>query len=268
MIEPWLMHAGHDVLAAFGPQPEGRPDAVVVDWEWHGKHRRQADAPHLLGTDTTIRPDDDAAVAGARAHGFERVVCRIQPVGAGTRDELARVRAQGGHAVLVPMWRSLAEVTAVLEAADGLEVGVMVETTEAVAHSASLAGMGVAFAFVGLVDLAIDRRTTSIFAPLADGTLDTVAERLAGVPLGFGGLTLPHLGAPIPNRLIVGELARLGAAFSVMRRSFLSDVGRADLSDAIVTIRAALDRAERRTADEVDADRRELLRVLQGMRHA
>lgn len=263
MIQPWLMHTADDLLSSFGPDPDGRPDAVVVDWEATGKHARQASAPDLLGTDTTIRTDDPHAVGRVRSHGFDRVVCRIQPVGAGTPEEVEQVRRQGGSAVLVPMWRSPAEVEAVVAAADGLEVGVMVETADAVRHCGALAGLGVRFAFVGLVDLAIDRRTRSIFAPLADGTLDTIADGLAGVPMGFGGLTLPHLGAPIPNRLLVGELARLGAAFSVMRRSFLTDLDGMDPSAAVREIRAALHRATCRTPQEVQADRQELLRTLQ-----
>ena len=265
MIQPWLMHTDSRVLASFALHPAGRPDAVVVDWEVHGKRARQAEAPHLLGTDTTIRPDAADAVGRVRAHGFPRVVCRIQPVGTGTAGELARIREQGGTAALVPMWRSPDEVEAVLAAAGDLEVGVMVETTDAVQHCARLREMGVAFAFVGLVDLAIDRRTPSIFAPLADGTLDRIADDLGGVPFGFGGLTLPHLGHPVPNRLLIGELARLGASFSVMRRSFVSDTEGLDPSAAVRGIRAALQRAEQRTTDEVAADRAELLHVLRGL---
>ena len=268
MIEPWLMHTDPQVLRAFGSSPTERPDRVVVDWERLGKHERQAGAHGLLGTDTTIRPDDADAVARVRAEGFDRVVCRIDPVGPRTAEQVAEVRRQGGGAVLVPMWRTLDELTTVLDAADGLEVGAMVETVDALEHCAALHSMGIAFVFIGLVDLAIDRGTCSIFAPLADGTLDRIAGDLAGVPFGFGGLTLPDRGHPIPNRLLVGEMVRLGASFSFMRRSFLDDVAGHDPAAAVRAIREATVAAEQRTPHQVDTDRARLVGIIQELLHA
>lgn len=262
MIEPWLMHTDPAVLRAFGDDPLERPARVVVDWERIGKHDRQAGAHGLIGLDTTIAPDAPDAVATVRQAGFD-VVCRIDPVGAHTAQQVRAVRDQGGTAVLVPMWRTLAEIDEVARLADGLDVGVMVETVDAVDHCPALADAGVSFVFVGLVDLAIERSTRSIFAPLVDGTLDRIAEGLGRVPFGFGGLTLPDRGHPIPNRLLVGELARVGASFSFMRRSFLTDVHGRPPGPAVRAIRAAAQQAAVRTPGQVQADRDALVALVQ-----
>lgn len=245
--------------------PSEQPDAVVVDWERTNKTERQAMAAQVIGIDTTFRPDDDQAVGRVRAMGFDRVVCRIDAVGPHTAAQIDALRAQGGTDVLVPMWRHIVEVEHVLAHADGLRVGVMVESLDAVRNAALLGHLGVSFAFVGLMDLALERRTSSIFAPLVDGTLDTIVERLGDIPFGFGGLTMPGAGRPVPDRLLVSEMLRLGASFSFMRRSFLESVGGGvDAVDALRAIRAGLRTMGRRSEPEIDSDRRELRAMLDG----
>ena len=263
MIEAWLMSTDEAVLRSFAvAPPASRPDAVVVDWERLGKSERQAYAPEIIGVDTTIRPDDDHAVGRVRALGFERVICRIDPVGSHTVEQLEAVRLQGGTDVLVPMWREPREVEHVRAHAGELRVGVMVETIDGVRNSSALGDLGVSFVFVGLMDLALERRTTSIFAPLVDGTLDLVAERLGDLPFGFGGLTLPGAGQPVPDRLLVAEMVRLGASFSFMRRSFLDSVRGVEVVGALRSIRASLALIGQRPADDLDADHRELCDML------
>jgi hypothetical protein len=267
MIQAWLMSTDDAILRRFSSAaPALRPDAVVVDWERSGKVDRQTAALGLIGVDTTIQPDDDHAVGRVRTLGFERVVCRIDAVGSHTVEQLAAVRQQGGTDVLIPMWREPREVEYVLTHSGGLRVGVMVETTESVRNCAVLRELDVSFAFVGLMDLALQRRTTSIFAPLVDGTLDIIAERLGELPFGFGGLTLPGAGRPIPDRLIVANMVRLGASFSFLRRSFLDNVQGADVVSALQTIRASLGKTAQRSPVDLDADYHEL-RVLLSEAH-
>lgn len=267
MIQAWLMSTDDVILRRFSDAPpELRPDAVVVDWERSGKIERQTSAPGLIGIDTTISPDGDDAVGLVRTLGFDRVVCRIDAVGSQTIEQLAAVRLQGGTDVLIPMWRQPHEVEHVLANSDGLRVGVMVETTESVRNCEALHELDVSFAFVGLMDLALERRTTSIFAPLVDGTLDIIAERLGKIPFGFGGLTVPGTGRPIPDRLVVSNMVRLGASFSFMRRSFLDSVRGVDAVDALRSIRTSLGVTTQRSRAELDADHHEL-RVLLSEAH-
>lgn len=257
------MSTDETVLRAFAvAPPASRPDAVVVDWERSGKVERQELSPGIIGVDTTIRPDDDRAVSRVRALGFDRVVCRIDAVGSRTVEQLEAVRLQGGTDVLIPMWREPRELEHVLAHSDGLRVGVMVETTDGVRNASALGDLGVSFVFVGLMDLALERRTSSIFAPLVDGTLDLIAERLGDLPFGFGGLTVPGTGQPIPDRLLMAEMVRLRASFSFMRRSFLDNVRGVDVVELLRSIRISLGMIAQRSAADLDADHRALCDML------
>lgn len=265
MIEPWLMTTDSRILESLAAEPnERRPDAVVIDWELAGKADRQHLAPALIGLETTIRPDDPDAVERVTAAGFRRVITRINALGPQTADEVAAAHASGASAVLLPMWRHPDEVRSVLDLVAGrLELGVMIETMDAVDNVMCIPELPIAFAFVGMVDLAIGRRSRSIFEPLVDGTMQKIVDGLDWVPFGFGGLTLPELGSPIPSRLLLAEMLRLGASFSFMRRSFMNDIGGGPPGPAIAAIRAAAEALGRRTSTEVERDRRALVRQVE-----
>ena len=142
-------------------------------------------------------------------------------------------------------------------ARDGL--GILVETRAAVAVADELAQLALARVYVGLNDLAIERGTPTIFAPLADGLLDELRQTFAGTRFGFGGLTLPEAGTPLPCHLLVGELARLRADFTFLRRSFYRDVAGRDPEQEVARIRAAVAAAFARSPEAEAADRFELL---------
>jgi hypothetical protein len=72
------------------------------------------------------------------------------------------------------------------------------------------------------------------------------------------GLTRPDAGHPVPCRLLVGELARLGAAFTFLRRSFHADSAGRPLGVQVPRILDAVVAARRRRAEEVAADRADL----------
>ena len=94
------------------------------------------------------------------------------------------------------------------------------------------------------MDLAIERRTPDIFTAIADGTLDRVAAAFADVPFGFGGLTLPGLGAPVPTAELAATMVRVDAAFTFLRRSFLADAA-ADLAGGLALVRSMTDELDR-----------------------
>lgn len=116
-------------------------------------------------------------------------------------------------------------------------------------------------AYVGLNDLAIDRGIRNIFWPLIDGTLDALRQYIS-VPFGFGGLTLPELGHPVPTRLLMAEMARLHCQFTFLRRSFLRDVAGKSLSAEVPRILHALDMTFARPAHQIEQDRQELCRAV------
>ncbi len=196
-----------------------------------------------------------------RALPAARVLCRIEQVGASTADELAAAVRLGADEVLVPMVRSVAEVDAVLAQAR-CGVGILIETPEAVAAAAELAARPLTRIYLGLNDLAIERGSPTIFAPLVDGTLDSVAAAVGDVPFGFGGLTLPERGAPVPARLLAAEMARIGTSFTFLRRSFWRDASALGVGATVRAIASGVEAARRRSADAVARDRAELVRIV------
>jgi hypothetical protein len=229
---------------------------VVVDWEHRGKEARQAEA------DTEINRNTQEDLERVRRSTGATVLCRINGPGPWNPEEVQRAVLAGADEVLVPMVRSPEDVEPVLNAAGGrCGVGILVETVDAVARLPELVRLPLTRFYVGLNDLAIERGTASIFAPLADGTLDEIRRHVAA-PFGFGGLTIPERGHPIPCRLLMAEMARLGSEFTFLRRSFHRDVAGTDPGSAIPPILRAMEAAKRRAPEEVERDRSSLVDAL------
>lgn len=228
------------VEAVAGPDAVHRADAIVVDWERSGKEERQSHAAVLLGFDTQIAPDSPVDLDGVVAHSTVPVICRVDGWAHSGRSDLSRAIDSGVSEVIVPMVRGPREVEQALSAADGRAgVGVMIETVAAVAAAREIASLPISRAYLGLMDLALERRTPDIFTAMADGTLDRVAEAFGGVPFGFAGLTVPGSGFPVPTRTLATEMLRVGASFTFLRRSFLADAG-SDLAGGLRDIRGML----------------------------
>ena len=236
--------------------------AVVIDWERAGKEERQ------LGADTCISSDTLADLVAVRSATPGRIVCRINGVGPWTAEEVEDAVVAGASELLVPMVRQPEELDTVIACARGrIRVGFLIETEEAVARAAELARRPVSRVYVGLNDLAIARGSRSIFDALVDGLVEEVRDAVGGMPFGVCGLTLPGGGAPVPTRLLLGEIVRLGCDFTFLRRSFWRDVGEGDPAAAIADIRRAAAAAARRSPATVAADRAELRARLAPLSH-
>jgi citrate lyase beta subunit len=231
-------------------------DGIVVDWEVAGKSRRQA------GADTEVNHDTVDDLRRVREWVHARVLCRVNPPGPSTAEEVEAAIAAGADEVLVPMVRTREELERVIELVDGrCGVGALVETPEAVNAAADLATLPLSRLYLGLNDLSIERSSPSIFSAFADGTVEQVA-RAVSRPFGVAGLTDPACGAPIPCRLLLGELVRLGCDFTFLRRSYRRDAAPGEQAAVLGRIREALAAAASRSADEVEADRRALVAAL------
>ena len=231
-------------------------DTVIVDCESLGKVDRQA------GADTQINRDTMDDLRRVRECTRARVACRINRCHESTAREVEEAIGAGAGEIFLPMVRTVGEVERVLRMVAGrCALSILVETEAAVKCSHRLARLPVSRVYLGLNDLAIDRGSLNIFEAVADGTVERVRREFS-VPFGFGGLTLPDRGSPIPCRLLIGEMARLGCSFSFLRRSFARDTAGRGLQPLVPRIRAALLEASARTAGEVQRDREELLRAV------
>jgi hypothetical protein len=225
---------------------------VVVDWERIGKHRRQD------SWDTQINGDTAEDLRRVRAATDVRVLCRINGFGETTVAEIEEAIGAGADEILLPMVRSVDQVRTVLELVGGrADLGILVETVDAVYLAEQLGALPLRRVYVGLNDLAIDRNSANVFSAVVDGTVERV-RRGVPVPFGFAGLTRPDGGDPIPCRLLIGEMARLRCRFTFLRRSFHRDLRGRQVAVEVPRILESLREAARRTPEEVARDHEEL----------
>ena len=223
-------------------------DGIIVDWENREKPARQK------GRDTEINYDTPDDLAKARAATEIPVICRINPPGDRTAEEVETAIEKGADEILLPMVRTRGEVETVLKRADGrCAVGILIETRDAVRAAQELAHLPLSRVYVGLNDLAIDKGRSNIFESVADGTVERV-RRYFELPFGFGGATLPDRGRPIPCRLLLSEMARLQCSFTFLRRSFHTDIRGRDLAIEVPRIHRAIAEAFERTPEKVAED--------------
>ncbi|WP_242471273.1 aldolase [Blastococcus sp. TML/C7B] len=157
------------------------------------------------------------------------LVCRINGYGPWTPDEVDDAVARGADEILLPMVRTVEEVDRTLDVVAGrCGLGILVETQHAVDRAVDLARRPLSRIYVGLNDLRIDRRSTELFRPLVDGTVEAVRAATVSQPFGVGGLTLPGGGFPVSADLLAAELVRTGTEFTFLRRSFTADMAGRD----------------------------------------
>lgn len=263
MIDLHLFFNGPESLAV---AVAGGVDAVVVDCEERGKQERQ----HGYDTEINLwRPRDCEQVRAAAPE--LRVVCRLdsfRTIGTGVLDQAREAVSAGAHEVILPMVDAIDEVDAILEAVAGrADVGVMIETEKAIASVGQFDTLPLRRVFVGLNDLMIERRSRHLFEGVLDGTVERLRPRFRSLAFGFGGMTLPDRGHPVPSRLMIAELARMHCDFTFLRRSFYRDVAASGLdpAEAVARMRGAWATACARSPAAVAAERGELWAILEGV---
>ena len=234
-------------------------DAVIIDWENQGKDHRQS------GADTQINADTPADLRRVRQAISAPIICRINGPGPSLLAEIETAIQCGVDELLLPMVRHHEEVLQFLDAINGrCRAGILIETPQAVALAPQLGTLPLHRIYVGLNDLAIARRSPTIFSALADGTVDSLRPHIH-TRFGVAGLTRPEGGNPIPSAALTGEIVRLRASFSFLRRSFWRDTVDRDLSTEITSIRQALALAAQRTPAQIHQDRLQFLQSIESL---
>ena len=231
---------------------DGGAAAIFIDWENQGKWERQREA------DTEINHQSVDDLRRVRRAITGTIICRVNALHAGTASEVELALDNGADELLLPMVRTVDEVCRFLALVNGrARVGILVETEDACRVAHGLGALALHRVYVGLNDLAIDRQRRSIFDALADGTVDAVRPHFGAMAFGVGGLTLPGMGVPIPSHILLGEILRLRASFTFLRRSFWRDVGDSDPADGIRAIDAFVRQARSRSAEQIAAEHAE-----------
>jgi hypothetical protein len=227
-------------------------DGIIVDWESAGKINRQA------GYDTQINQSTIEDLEKVRKATDAHVICRVNGYSDHTSVEIEKAIQAEANEILLPMVRTAGEVERTLEIINGrCKLGILVETIAAAGIASKLNEFPLSRVYAGLNDLAIDRKLENIFISVEDGTVEQIRKDFS-VPFGFGGLTLPEKGDPIPCRYLMGEMARLNCDFTFLRRSFLRDIKGRDMMIEVPRIRKTLMDMNQRTRAQVEEDRRML----------
>jgi len=230
---------------------EAGVDGIIVDWEYKGKHDRQ------LGFDTEVNIHTEQTLLEARKLDI-RLICRVNGHPYFLKEEVQKALSMGADEILLPMVRGKQQVIEVLEiVGDESRLGILIETREGITNATTLFDMNLSRYYVGLNDLRVDMGYDSIFQPLTNGTIESIAGY--GVHMGIAGLTHPDKGFPISCHLLLEEMCRLGMGFSFLRRSYYRDLESYSAHQIISSIRSSFTQDQERNAEAITRDQQELI---------
>ncbi len=199
-------------------------DRIFVDMEYIGKSARQG------GMDTVQSHHTIEDIARVRAAvTTAQVMVRVNPIHdasatyGSTEDEVDAAIAAGADILMLPYFKTAAEVQRFIRAVNGrVKTLLLLETAEGVeAIDAILAIPGIDEMFIGLNDLSLSYGMKFMFQLLADGTVERLCSKFRerGLPYGFGGIAALGKGM-LPAELVIREHYRLGSGCAILSRSF------------------------------------------------
>ena len=202
---------------------------LFVDLEVNGKAERQAGRNTFI---STHRLEDVGRVKSQLKQ--SRLMVRVNPLHAGTSDELNAVLAQGADWLMLPMFHSPDELQAFSRLVAGrAPIVALLETAGALRSLDDWVGTpGLCEVFVGLNDLHLSLGCRFMFEPLAQGVLDRVAASVQaqGLRFGFGGIARLDEGL-LPGRDVLAEHLRLGSSAVILSRTFHRTGGNESVPD-------------------------------------
>ncbi len=204
-------------------------DRIFVDMEYIGKAKRQ------YGTDSVLNHHTIADVqAIRRVLTKSELLVRVNPIhdadpqgeGGGygsSEDEIREAVDSGADIIMLPYFKTVAEVERFLKAVHGqTKTMLLLETAQAAELVDEVSSLdGVDEVHIGLNDLSISYHSRFLFEMLSNGTVERLCRHLKqiGKPYGFGGLASLGRGL-VPAEMIVKEHYRLGSTGAILSRSF------------------------------------------------
>lgn len=214
-------------------------DRIFVDMEYIGKSERQG------GMDSVKNHHTVADVKNVRnVIKKAELLVRVNPIHEETEEyesseeEIEAVIAAGAEIVMLPFFKSVAEVKRFLRIVDGrCRTMLLLETPEAVEVLDEILELpGVDEIHIGINDLSIGYGKKFMFELLVDGTVERICRKMEvnGMFYGFGGIASLGRGL-VPAEMIIKEHYRLGSHMAILSRSFCN-VDKLDDLDAIEEI--------------------------------
>ena len=191
---------------------------VWVDLETLGKEERQKG----LNSVKSRHSIEDIRLIAPKLTKAEMLV-RVNPWNQDSMSEINAAIEAGAEIIMLPMWKTVAEVKSFLAAVNGrAKTTLLLETKEAEDCLDEVLELpGIDEIHVGLNDLHLSYGLTFMFELLTNGTVERIVNKIkpTGIPYGFGGIS--HLGdGLIPAEMIIMEHYRLGSTRAILSRGF------------------------------------------------
>lgn len=243
---------------------------IFVDLEVNGKYERQG---HL---DTLISKHNfsDVSVIRSKVDKCDLLV-RLNPFYEGTEQEIDQALAAGADLLMLPMYKTAAEVQSFSEIVNGRAKVIPLLETSGAYHCINdvVRIKGVSEIYIGLNDLHRDLGLKFMFEPLSNGIVDNIVNvvKSANLAFGFGGLARIGEGT-LPAELILGEHVRLGSSSVILSRTFhqrsesLADVkSKIDLAHEITKIKEKRIELLSRSDDQILEDNAAVKKIVEGI---
>lgn len=212
-----LMYITNDTRVAKIAEDAG-VDRIWVDLEYKGKEQRQAGMNTVKSNNTVEDVRRLRSVVTRSA-----LMVRVNPIDEDSKSEIDAVIEAGAEYIMLPMFRTRAEVERFIALVGGrAKTMLLLETAEAAENILSYIDLpGIDEVHIGLNDLHLAYGKTFMFELLTDGTVDRLARILKehGVRFGFGGFARVGYGILPAERILTHHYA-LGSEMAILSRGF------------------------------------------------
>ena len=193
-------------------------ERIFIDLETLGKEERQKNMNTVKSHHTV---QDVEAVCEVLTK--SKCMVRVDPWHEHSPAQIEAVIAAGADRIMLPMWKSAAEVKAFLDCVGGrVATTLLLETKEAAECLDEVLKLpGLDEIHIGLNDLHLSYGLTFMFQLLSNGMVEQLCTKMknAGIAYGFGGIARIGDGM-LPADRIVLEHYRLGSTRAILARAF------------------------------------------------
>ena len=199
-------------------------DRIFIDLEYIGKEDRQqgldtVKSHHTISDILKIKKVLKKAELMVRVNPIHEKSLDLK----GSEYEINSVIDAGADLVMLPMYRSIAEIEKFLKIINGrVKTQLLAETPEACGiMKEAVSFPEVDEIHIGLNDLHLAYHKKFMFELLADGTVDKISNDIKNSqkPFGFGGIARIGYGI-LPAEYIIKEHYRIGSTRAILSRSF------------------------------------------------
>jgi 2-keto-3-deoxy-L-rhamnonate aldolase RhmA len=222
-------------------------DRIMIDLEAIGKCERQGHLDTLI-SQHTLEDIGNIKVCLSRAE----VLARVNPIHPGSELEISRAIQLGADRLMLPMFKTRAEVEKFIKFTGGrAKTCLLLETAQALVRIDEILEVpGIDEVHIGINDLHLAMGLTFMFELLSGGIVEYVCSKIKakGIPFGFGGIARLGTGT-LDAALILSEHVRIGSQAAILARTFHSQsrtvaelTAQIDLKHELARVRAHVER--------------------------